>query len=188
MTVSVDNAGAAVSRCACGQVELSLGPARAISGTHLICYCDDCRGFAQHLGADRVLEPGGGLRLFQTLPGALQILRGGEHLACLRWSTRGMYRYYAACCGTPLANRMAKRGLPFIGLVAAPIEPQTPLGKVSCVSFSKFAEPGGPRADRGVAQMSLRVMSRLLSGLINPQHRACVLDDPDIPVTVVTRT
>jgi hypothetical protein len=52
----------------------------------------------------------------QTSPPCLTIEQGIEHVGCIRLSPKGLLRWYATCCNTPLANMLDKPGLPFIGV------------------------------------------------------------------------
>jgi hypothetical protein len=48
-------------------------------------------------------------------PAELKILAGREVLKCLRLSPKGLYRWYAGCCNTPVAN--TRPGFPWLGIV-----------------------------------------------------------------------
>ena len=91
-------------------------------GTHVICYCADCQTFARHLGqSETALDADGGTEIFQTLPDAVRITRGADSLALLRLGPKGLMRWYAGCCNTPIANTLANpRTLPFIGMILPP--------------------------------------------------------------------
>src|SRR6185436_6305502 len=43
--------------------------------------------------------------------------RGIENLRCLRLSDKGMLRWYAGCCNTPVANSMPSAKTPFAGVI-----------------------------------------------------------------------
>ena len=49
-------------------------------------------------------------------PAHIEVTEGGEHLACMRMSEAGIYRWYASCCNTPVGNT-GHYGLPFIGMI-----------------------------------------------------------------------
>ena len=109
-----------VIRCSCGEVEGRVTGASPSAGNHLVCYCDDCQAFPRHLGQqDRVLDEFGGTDIYQTSIGRVQITKGKDRLACIRLSPKGLLRWYANCCGTPIANTMPNPSIPFIGLVHA---------------------------------------------------------------------
>lgn len=105
-------------RCSCGRLR---GVARGVSpllGNRVICYCGDCQSFAHFLGrGNEILDPRGGTEIFQTSPARIQILQGCERLACMRLTPKGLLRWYADCCQTPIGNTAITREIPFVGLI-----------------------------------------------------------------------
>jgi hypothetical protein len=81
--------------------------------------CDDCQAFALFLERPDVLDAHGGTEIFQTTPSRLRIESGGEQLRCMRLSEKGMLRWYAGCCNTPIANTADVPKLPFVGVIHA---------------------------------------------------------------------
>lgn len=103
-------------RCRCGQVRGLVQP--TAPATRCVCYCRDCRAFARHLGAQAdVLDAFGGSEVIQVPAANVTFTQGQESLACLRLTHKGMLRWYAACCNTPIGNTMADRRMGFTGLV-----------------------------------------------------------------------
>ncbi|MBW7833628.1 MAG: hypothetical protein H3C29_10470 [Simplicispira suum] len=103
-------------RCKCGTVRGQLEG----TGIHnrLICYCTDCRAFARFLGkAPDVLDEQGGTEILQVAQSRLHIRQGEDRLAAIRLSDKGMVRWYASCCGTPIGNTMDNPKMSFIGLI-----------------------------------------------------------------------
>jgi len=103
-------------QCTCGKVQ---GEIREPGqGMRAACYCMDCQTYAHLLGrADQVLDPIGGTDVVATPAGNVAITAGREHLQCVSLSPRGLLRWYAGCCGTPIANTPRDWKLPYIGLV-----------------------------------------------------------------------
>jgi len=103
-------------RCTCGQVRGEiLEPRHAMRA---VCYCRDCQTYAHLLRrADRVLDAIGGTDVVATAASNVAITAGREHLACVTLSPTGLLRWYAACCGTPIANTPRNWKLPYVGLV-----------------------------------------------------------------------
>jgi len=66
-----------------------------------------------------VLDARGGSQIVQTLPRNLTFTQGLEQLACLRLTPKGLVRWYARCCRTPIGNTLITPKLSFIGLVHA---------------------------------------------------------------------
>lgn len=110
-------------RCACGAMEAVVAGAAPSRVNHVVCYCKDCQAFARYLRQDaRILDEAGGTRIVQLEPSRVQIVKGAEHLACLRLTPKGLHRWYAACCDTPLANTLGTPKLAFAGLIAANLQ------------------------------------------------------------------
>jgi hypothetical protein len=83
-----------------------------------VCYCKDCQAFAHVLGnADTILDEMGGTDVVATLPKRVRFTRGVEALACLSLTERGLLRWYASCCRTPIGNTLRDYRFPYVGLV-----------------------------------------------------------------------
>ncbi|HEY0938952.1 MAG TPA: DUF6151 family protein [Steroidobacter sp.] len=102
-------------QCECGAFRAQLGNFPRNTPGRLACYCDDCQVFAQQLQRADLLDSAGGTEVIPVYPADLEIVAGREVLKCLRLSPNGLYRWYAGCCNTPLAN--VKPGFPWVGLV-----------------------------------------------------------------------
>src|ERR1700761_5845308 len=98
-------------RCSCGKLQGHVShPGRAGRG---VCYCRDCRAFAHFLGRPGdILDAQGGTDVMATLPSYVTFTQGKDKLACMSLSERGMLRWYASCCNTPIGNTM--RNIKFI--------------------------------------------------------------------------
>ncbi|MEP2640575.1 DUF6151 family protein [Roseobacter sp.] len=157
--------------CACGTLQGVVRDAAPAKCCHLICYCSDCRAFARHMGQLDALEPGGGSPLVQVLPAQVDITQGADQIACLRLSPKGLNRWYAACCNTPLANTPSTSKIPFAGMWRPLFETHAPFGKVTTFGFTKMARPGGARKDKGLARMLGGILKRTLSAYLNGTAR-----------------
>jgi hypothetical protein len=135
-------------RCTCGAVQ---GLAREVSGNagnHVVCYCDDCQAFAHFLGrAPDILDAHGGTQIFQMSPAMLAFTAGTDRLACVRLTSKGLLRWYAECCKTPIGNTLATSKLPFVGLIHLCIEKpsadaslEAALGPIQVRGFRRFAK------------------------------------------------
>lgn len=104
-------------QCRCGQIKGRAIKVYPSEGTRVVCYCKDCQAFAIALGvADMVLDAQGGTDIYQLPPARLQIHQGHDQIRCLRLSDKGLYRWFAGCCNTPIANTLAPR-TPLVGLL-----------------------------------------------------------------------
>ena len=110
--------------CRCGQVEGQIDPRRVHARAS--CYCRDCRAFARWLGSAGLLDSAGGTDILAMAPDALQITRGFEKMACMSLGPRGLLRWYASCCRTPLGNVLRDPKLYYLGVpvpaIAAPAD------------------------------------------------------------------
>ncbi len=108
-------------QCKCGTVRGHLDG----TGVHsrVICYCTDCRAFAKFLGrAAEVLDEQGGTEIVQVAQARLRFLQGEDHLAAVRLSEKGMIRWYASCCNTPIGNTMADPKVSFVGMIHSSLD------------------------------------------------------------------
>lgn len=101
--------------CRCGKMGWHIDA--GADGRHMMCYCADCQTFPRHLGKSDAYLTNGGTQIFQTVPGNFHFDTGIAHLGLKRLSPRGLFRWYATCCDTPIANTVAKAGFPFVGAV-----------------------------------------------------------------------
>jgi hypothetical protein len=85
--------------------------------SRLICYCKDCQAFAHFLKRDDVLDERGGSEVIQVTPKNVTFTAGIESLACVRLTDKGLLRWYAKCCNTPIGNMLATPKMSFVGLV-----------------------------------------------------------------------
>jgi hypothetical protein len=94
-----------------------------------VCYCRDCQAFAHFLGRPgEILDERGGTEVVQILPKNLTFTHGVEALACMRLTSKGLLRWYASCCNSPIGNTLATPKLSFIGLVSTCLkQPDSPL-------------------------------------------------------------
>lgn len=103
-------------QCSCGKLAGEIvSPKRAIRG---VCYCRDCQAYAHALGrADQVLDQDGGTDVVATQAKYVSFTKGRENLACLSLTEKGLLRWYAACCKTPIANTLRNPKMPYVGFV-----------------------------------------------------------------------
>jgi hypothetical protein len=104
-------------RCRCGQVEGRVQDASGRTVNRVVCYCDDCQAFVHELGRADLLDEHGGSDIVQVAPAALEFVRGAELIGGLRLGPKGLYRFYATCCNTPLGNTVGP-AIPFVGIEA----------------------------------------------------------------------
>lgn len=161
-------------RCACGAVTGNVDGHAWVN--RVICYCDDCQAFADHLGrADEVLDARGGSDIVQTAPRFVTFTEGREHLACTRITPNGLLRWYAACCRTPIGNTPANRRFAFVGLLhsclGGPTAVDASFGPPRMRVFTRFAK-GEPKPDQQVpVAAAARLAWRLAAARLGAGHR-----------------
>lgn len=182
-------------RCDCGHLR-----ARAELHEHrarrAVCYCRDCRIFAYFLErADTILDRHGGTEVVQMSQGRLRFEAGHERLACMRLTPKGLLRWYAGCCNTPIGNVPPNRHIPYLGLVhtcidsgAAGPTPASLLGPVDCRVHAHDPQVRRTYTDAhtGIPPAALiRVASSILGWRLNGDHRHSPFFDPvsGAPVT-----
>ena len=159
-------------------------------GTHLICYCGDCRAYARHLRDRDVLDPAEGTELFQTSAGRLHIETGHDRIACLRMTRRGPVRWYATCCRSALANTPTVAAVPFAGIYAARLGPnRDAIGPVVAQVFTEAAvTPGGHRPRKfGLSQVLLRFLRITAAARLAGDHRRHPFFPDGRPLALPTR-
>jgi hypothetical protein len=103
-------------QCRCGTIRGFVSDPK--SANHAVCYCKDCQAFAHFLGRQQeILDARGGSEVIQILPKNITFTQGVGSLACVRLTDKGMLRWYADCCKTPIGNTLATPKLSFIGLL-----------------------------------------------------------------------
>jgi hypothetical protein len=157
-------------------------------GNHAVCYCDDCQAFAHFLGrAGDALDSHGGTEVFQMSPARIALAAGTERLACMRLSPRGICRWYATCCNTPIGNTAPTGGIPFIGLIHRCIERpdddpslEKSLGPLRGRVFTKFATGDAATMPAGTPVLVplLRFAGFALWWRLRGDHRRSLFFDP----------
>lgn len=105
-------------RCSCGKLQGEVDPRQVAA--RAVCHCRDCQAFARFLGREAdVLDAAGGTEVAAALPSSVRFMSGLEHLSCMSLSPRGLYRWYASCCNTPIGNTPREATTPYVGLIRA---------------------------------------------------------------------
>jgi len=178
--------------CRCGQVSGRVIDASPQAANHVICYCDDCQAFLHHLGRADLLDAHGGTDLVQVAPACVAFDHGAEQIVGLRLTPKGIYRWYAACCNTPLGNTLSP-AIPFVGIVAQAFEDaDRSFGKPIGAILGKFAV-GTPPA--GSTRLNLPLLARALRTILGWRLRGKTWPHPFFdrdsrkptrPVTILT--
>ena len=145
------------------------------------CYCKDCRAFARFLGDPGVLDASGGTDIVATAPAAVRFTAGSEHVTCMSLSPKGLLRWYASCCRTPIGNTLGTSAMPFIGVVHAFIDaPSTALGPIRGRGWANRAKGGRaavPKDGSSDLVMVARMLGKLLKWRLRGDHKRSALFD-----------
>lgn len=160
-------------QCDCGQVRAEIKHFPKDMPGRLACYCDDCQMYLMHLQrTDLFVDAAGGTEIVPVYPAHLALTQGADKLECLRLSPNGMFRWWASCCKTPIAN--LRPNFPWIGVFARAYSVQDPellprtFGPRRSAILGKFAR--GPKPKDAAETMNFKafwsVFPFLLKGLL----------------------
>ena len=175
-----------VVSCKCGTLKGVLHDCSTKTGSHVLCYCKDCQAGAHHLNATHVLDEFGGTDIFQTVPSQVEITQGQDKLACFRLSPKGLVRWYAACCNTPMFNTLDSPKLCFVGIATAVIEGEEykPLiGPLIAVNSAENAH-GAPDDFKsyGYMKAGLHILKRNFAAKLRGNRTSLFFDGDGSPI------
>jgi len=160
--------------CSCGEVRgvvTNLSPGTV---NRVVCYCEDCQAFLHRLGRADLLNPHGGTDIVQIAPASLSFVQGKERIVGLRLTPKGLYRWYASCCKTPLGNTLSP-AIPFVGIIAQAFQgerqgPDDLIGRPIGAIYGKYAVGGAPEGSTGFnPRLFARAMRMVLGWRIRGQ-------------------
>ena len=177
-------------RCRCGTVQGHVAETHQAMGRG-VCYCKDCRAFAHFLGREGdVLDLQGGTDVIATHPQHVVLTQGLDALTCMSLSPRGLLRWYASCCRTPIGNTARNPKLDYVGLVhtcleGAGVPIERSIGPVTLRLNS--ASASSPVSDRshGVFGSALRFIGTMLGARIGGSYKRSPFFDVDTGMPVV---
>ncbi len=170
-------------QCKCGSLQGEIIEPELAS--RCLCYCRDCQAFAHHLKCgDVVLDGAGGTEVVQTNPANLRFTKGAIHLRCLRLSEKGLLRWYATCCNSPIGNTPASIAMPFVGLVhtcvsVLPVAQEHPLGRIQGVVNTGGATSDPKPKSKGMPWYLFKVVGMMLKARINGSYKRSPFFDPN---------
>lgn len=104
-------------KCSCWKVQGIVKNVAPNNGNRIICHCTDCQAFAEYLGnAGTILDEYKGTDIFQMPMAYIDIITWKENIKCVRLTEKGLHRWYADCCKTPIGNTMGSK-MPFMGVI-----------------------------------------------------------------------
>ena len=184
-------------RCRCGEVTGQVSRVSPSTVNRVICHCSDCQAFAHYLGRADLLDARGGSDIVQVAPASLELQSGTERIVALRFTEKGLYRFYVNCCNTPFGN-LVGTAIPFVGIVVQAFEGDArlrdeilgkPAGAIHGQDAIGTAPPGSKKVRPRVLLRALRmVLGWRLSGQAWPHpffDRGTGV--PKYPVKIVSR-
>lgn len=170
-------------RCQCGTLRGHVSHTESVCRG--VCYCKDCQAYAHFLGkADEMLDEMGGSDVIATLPQYVSFTQGVDRLTCMSLSDKGMLRWYASCCKTPIGNTARDFKVSHVGLLHNCLQdPSTSLdsafGPVRMRVGMKSAK-GSPKAMAASTTVSiLRFMARLVRARLDGSYKNTPFFDPE---------
>ena len=154
-------------RCRCGQVRGFVADPSPRAVNRVGCYCDDCQAFAHWLGRADLLDAQGRSDIVQVAPASFAFTQGQDRIKGVRLSPKGLYRWYATCCNTPVGNTLSP-SVPFVGIFATSFDQgaqraDSLFGPPTGAIMGKFAIGEVPPGTKGVRlPLLLRVISKVL--------------------------
>jgi hypothetical protein len=162
-------------QCSCGTLKGCVRDPKRVN--RVVCYCRDCQAFAHFLGRPLdILDAKGGTDVVQTVPARVTFTEGQHVLACMRLTEKGLVRWYAKCCNTPIGNTLADFRISFIGLIHTCLQnPDRPLdssfGPVRMWSFTKGAKGFVESRPAAMTAGILRFTAMVMRARINGEYR-----------------
>jgi hypothetical protein len=129
------------------------------------------------LGREReILDLQGGSDVIQTLPMNVTFTQGIEALACMRLTEKGMLRWYASCCNTPIGNTLQSYKFSFVGLLRTCLEtPGRPLqdsfGAIRAWANTKGAKGNPKPKTAGMGATILWFLATTLKARLNGSYK-----------------
>jgi hypothetical protein len=158
-------------QCDCGAVKATVTPSGTVN--RVICYCADCQAFARFLNRETdVLDEAGGTDIVQMAQKDVTFIQGTEYLACVRLTGKGLCRWYAGCCNTPIGNTHSNFRISLVGLIHNCVNPESgslddAFGPVRARAFTgKARTKPKPRAT-GLAGAAMRITGIILKNRLN---------------------
>jgi len=159
--------------CKCGAVS---GCIRDGSPSNRVrCYCTDCQAFGRFFGpAAGVLDSQGGTTVVQVAQSRLQIDTGVDQLACLRLTPKGLLRWYARCCNTPIGNTLQNPRISMVGLIHTCLNPTTldcDFGPVTAEVFTSTAIGSPKPRQHGLLGTIVKCLAMVTKDRLSGRYR-----------------
>ena len=136
------------------------------------------------------IDAHGGSEILQTYPSNIKISQGSDKLQCIKLKNKGIDRWYASCCKTPVANTMGSAKIPFAGVsiklmkFASEDEKSRILGPVIMKAFGRSARGKMPEDAHATFPKSFmfKMMKFMLIGKVGSKNRPSPFYEGNTPV------
>ncbi|WP_170572500.1 DUF6151 family protein [Ruegeria atlantica] len=168
--------------CNCGSFHGHITAAGVHSGTHVGCFCNDCRAAQLYFGQP---DPAPGpVDILQMSPEEIRIEGGAEHLALMQLSPKGMLRWYAGCCNAPLATTARTAKVPFAGFIVKRIADPSGLGPITTRGF--VPQTGGKQSHEKLRYAAIGMLKRLTKSWLSGSWKETPFFDANSGAPVAT--
>jgi Family of unknown function (DUF6151) len=177
-------------QCRCGNLKGFVDNPQ--TANRVVCYCSDCQAFARWLGQESdILDERGGSHVIQTLPRNVTFTQGAQTLQCMRLTSKGLVRWYAGCCRTPIGNTLHSPKFSFIGLLHTCLESSmhsldASFGPVRASVNTKSAQGEPKPKTRGVSTVVLWFVTTTAKARMNGDYKQTPFFDVDTGAPIVT--
>jgi hypothetical protein len=131
--------------------------------------------------AGDIFDEHGGTEITQMSQASVAFTAGTDKIAAVKLTSKGLMRWYASCCGTPIGNTLGTSAMPFIGVIHAFIDaPSAALGPIRGRGWAKRAKGGRaavPKDGMPDALMIARMVGKLLKWRLRGDHKRSALFD-----------
>lgn len=162
-------------QCSCGDLKGTLNQSGSVNRG--VCYCADCQAFARFLGReDDVLDQAGGTEIVQIAQEEITFTEGVENLACMCLTEKGLLRWYAVCCNTPIGNTPRNFKISVIGLIHNCLNQgqdslREALGPIRMHVGTKYARGTPKPKSAGLMVGVLRVIGMILGARLDRSYK-----------------
>jgi Family of unknown function (DUF6151) len=177
-------------QCRCGTIQGFVDDPS--SATRSVCYCKSCQAFAHFLGQGaQVLDERGGSDVIQISAANLTLTQGAPSLACVRLTEKGLLRWYANCCKTPIGNTLPNPKISFVGLIHNCLEAggqsiEESFGRVRTVANTDGAKGTPKPKSSGTAHVVTWFIGTILKARISGRYKRTPFFDIDRSTPIVT--
>ena len=162
-------------RCSCGSVQGTLRGVSTSTGSHIACFCADCRAAEVFAGQpDPAPEP---VTYFQTTPDRVRFDAGFDKLAVFSFGPKNLLRWQASCCGSPLFNTLRNPKIAFASIRTNTLDDQTAMGPVRATAF--IPNPAGTPKHKGMGRIVWALFSRIAAARITGRWKQTPFFDPE---------